>query len=150
MRGGFMHNVVLVNCLLEAFEREGWSCDTEVPVRLGEGMGFIDLVAELDGYCIAVEAELSAKRIERDIQKAQALHAAELWIVTPNTRVAESVRRGLLRLDVYVAGDHEDITSGLFGQSAWDAGRGGVAVYVLTQGGATQRVRSCLPLFAGS
>ncbi len=154
MRGGFIHNVVLVNCLLRAFEREGWSCDTEVPVRLGEGMGFVDLVAELDGYCIAVEAELSAKRIERDLQKAQALHAAELWIVTPNILVAESVRRGLLRLDVYVASDHKDGPTGLFGQNAWAAGRCGVGVgvgvYVLTQGAATQRVRSCLPLFAGS
>lgn len=146
MRGGFIHNDVLVNRLLQAFEVEGWSCDTEMPVRMGEAFGFIDLVAEMDGYCIAVEAELSAKRIDRDLQKAQALHAAELWIVTPNARVVGAVRRTLHRMDVRLA-HNEDGLLDLFGRNQ---GANGLAVFVLTQGAAEQRVRDSLRMFAGA
>lgn len=149
MRGGFIHNDVLIASLLRSFEAQEWSCDTEVPVRMGESIGFVDLVAERDGYCIAVEAEMSARRIDRDLQKAEALRAAELWIVTPNARIAGAAHRTLHRMDVRIARDDAGWGSGL-GQGGRDAGNYGVAVFVLTQGAAAQRVRDCLRMFAGS
>ncbi len=129
MRGGFIHNVILITALAELFELEGWRVDTEVPIRVGTTIRFVDLVAEREGYCIAVEAECSPKRIEGDLDKARALGAQELWIVTPNTRIAAGVRRKLDRLFVPVNRD------GLF---------------VLTQGAAKERIMNGLPLFAGS
>ena len=149
MRGGFIHNDVLVNRLLRSFEVEGWSCDTEVPVRMGETIGFIDLVVERDGYCIAVEAELSARRIDRDLQKAQAIRAAELWIVTPHARVSGAVRRAFHRMDVRLARD-DDALGSVFGTNVGGNGNDGVAVFVLTQGAAAQRVRNSLRMFAGA
>ncbi len=129
MRGKFLHNEVLLAPLGRAFEAQDWQTDYEVPIRIGEDLGFVDLVAERDGYCIAIEAENTAKRIARDLDKAAAMRADELWIVTPNLTVAAAVRRSLARQLIRV--DH-----------------GGL--YVLTQGEALQRVKRCLPLFAGS
>ncbi len=129
MRGGYLHNVILIAVLSDLFELEGWHTDQEVPVRMGSTIRFVDLVAEREGYCIAIEAECSAKRIEGDLDKAQAIGSQELWIVTPTARIAESVRRKLDRLYVPVNRD------GLF---------------VLTQGAATERVMNKLPHFAGS
>lgn len=149
MRGGFIHNYVLIAGLLRSFEAQGWSCDTEVPVRMGETIGFVDLLAERDGYCIAVEAEMSARRVDRDLRKADALRATELWIVTPNAHIAGAVRRALHRMDVRITRGDAGWGSGL-GQATWDAGNNGVAVFVLTQGAAAQRVRDSLRIFARS
>jgi len=129
VKGGYVHNELLVAPVARAFERQDWQVDYEVPVRLDAGIGFIDLVAERHGWCICVEAECSAKRVGRDLDKAQAYGANELWIVTPNTRVAAAVRRSLDRM--FVLPD-----------------RGGL--YVLTQGEALQRVKQCLRLFAAA
>ena len=129
MRGGFVHNDVMVEPLADAFEADGWNTELEVPIRTGESIAFIDLVADCDGYCIAVEAECSPARIDRDLDKGQALSADELWIVTPNVRVADSVRRKLGRMLIPVD-------------------RGGL--FVLTQGAAMARVRDCLSLFAAA
>jgi Holliday junction resolvase-like predicted endonuclease len=149
MRGGFIHNEVLTASLLCLFEEEGWSCDTEIPVRMGEGLGFIDLVAEFDGYCIAVEVEMSAKRIDRDLQKAAAIHAAELWIVTPNARIAGAVRRAFHRMDVRVACDEDGFVN-FSGRNGTATDTGGMAVFVLTQGAAAKRLRDSLRMFAGA
>lgn len=149
MRGGFIHNDVLIARLLRSFEVAGWSCDTEVPVRMGESLGFIDLVAESVGYCIAVEAEMSARRIDRDLRKAQAIHAAELWIVTPNALVAGAVRRTLHRMDVRLAPDDDGLMD-VYGRNGGVIGDNSPAVFLLTQGAAAQRVRHYLPLFAGA
>lgn len=149
MRGGFIHNEVLIARFLRSFEEEGWSCDTEVPVRMGDGLGFIDLLAEFDGYCIAIEVEMSAKRIDRDLQKAIAIHAAELWIVTPNTRVAGAVRRTLHRMDVRVACDEDGFVN-FSGRNGGANGNHGPAVFVLTQGAAAKRLSDYLRMFAGA
>ena len=139
MRGGFIHNDVLVYGLVRLFEAEGWSCDTEVPVRMGESIGFIDLVAELDGFCIAVEAEMSVRRIDWDLQKAQSLGATELWVVTPNASVAGAVRRALRRMDVHIARDDEDGSRDALARRVRSNGDDGVVVFVLTQGAACPR-----------
>ncbi len=118
----------MVHPLAGAFDCEDWQTDLEVPIRMGETIGFVDLVAEREGYCIAVEAECSAARVERDLDKAQALRADELWIVTPTRRVADAVQRRLGRLLIPVDPD---------------------SICVLTQGQALHRVTSCLPLIAG-
>lgn len=124
-----MHNQLILLPLVQAFELADWDTDTEAPVRVEESIAFVDLLAQREGYCIAVEVECSAARIERDLEKAQALRADELWIVTPNVAVANQVRRKLARLFVRCDG------SGLF---------------VLTQGAALERVRNCLPFFAAA
>jgi hypothetical protein len=129
MRGGFIHNEIIIAALATAFESRSWSTDFETPVRLADGRGFVDLTAERDGHCIAVEAELSPTRIARDLEKAEALRANELWIVTPNARVRSAVRRSLFCADSP-------------GQRA--------RVFVLTQGQALSRVMKSLPLFAAA
>ncbi len=129
MRGGYLHNAIMISVLAELFELEGWHTDQEVPIRMGSSIRFVDLVAEREGHSIAIEAESSPKRIEGDLDKAQAMGAQELWIVTPTARIAAGVRRKLDRLFVPVNRD------GLF---------------VLTQGAATERVMNKLPHFAGS
>lgn len=129
MRGGFLHSEVIVCALARAFEEEEWDVATEVPVRIGDGVGYVDLLAERDGVCVAVEVECSARRVGRDLDKAQAVAASELWIVVPGRNTAASVRRALHRMGVRAEG---------------------AGIFVLTQGAALQRVRNCLPLFAGA
>ena len=123
-----MHNDLMLAPLARAFDQEDWNTESEVPIRIGEAIAFVDLVADRAGYCIAVEVECSAARIERDLVKAQALHADELWIVTPNVGVARRVRRKLGRMFIQVD-------------------RGGL--FVLTQAAALSAVKHRLPLFAG-
>lgn len=149
MRGGRIHNDVLIAPLLRSFEAAGWTGDTEVPVRMGETIRFIDLVAERDGCCIAVEAEMSGRRIDRDLEKAQAIHAAELWIVTPNARVAGAARRTLRRMGVGLASRNDGLLGGS-GRSRVGHGGRGASVFVLTQGAAEQRVREYLRMFAAA
>ncbi len=129
MRGGFLHNEVILASVAQEFEQAEWQVELEVPIRMGESIGFVDLVADRDGWCVAVEAECSPRRVGRDLDKAQALRAHELWIVTPNAGVAAAVRRSLDRMHV-------------------QPNRGGL--FVLTQGQAVQRVTRCLRLFAAA
>lgn len=119
MKGKIVHNLVMVAVVAAAFRRASWATATEVAVRWGGKVGFVDLVAESDGYCIAVEAECSARRIQRDLEKAAAIMANELWIVVPNPRVRAAVNRFLVRANIRVAK---------------------AAIFVLTPGAAVQQV----------
>ena len=129
MRGGFLHNKVLIEPLDTSLRRAGAVTHLEYAVRVDDRIGYVDLFAELIGRRIAVEAERSVHRIEGDLRKAEALEVDELWIVVPTAGVARSVRRKL-----------RSITVGI------DCRR----VFVLTQGQALQRVRKCLPFIAGA
>jgi len=129
MRGGFVHNCILLQALAGEIISVGGQVTFEVAVRVTGGVGFIDLVAQHVGRCIAVEAEMSSRRIGGDIAKAAALGADALWVVVPNSRVARAVRRQLLR-----------IKNG--------AARPAVSVHTLGQ--ARQRVRSCFSLNSGA
>lgn len=129
MRGTFLHNEVLIQPLDLAFCFIGALTFREWYVNDCETKGYVDLWVEMNGFRIAVEAELTSKRVAHDLRKARALHADELWIVVPTVRVARAVHRKLNTL----------ASTGM-----------GPEVFFLTQGQALQRVTICLPLFAGS
>jgi len=129
MRGGYLHNTILLQPLEREFRSLGASTRLEMPTGSGKITGYIDLLVNLDSKIIAVEAELSSKRISRDLQKAHAVNADELWVVVPNNRVAQAVRQRFR---------NTKNTS----QSP--------PVFILTQGQALQRLRNYFPLFSRS
>ena len=127
--GGHVHESVLLDGVEDAFRTAGVSTRRSVRVRSERVVGHVDLVAMVGPRLIAVEAELSPRRIERDLLKAMALDAHELWIVVPNARVAKRVRRALggrtTRPDM-------------------------PGVFVLTLGQSRQRVANCFASFSAS
>ncbi len=129
MRGKFLHNEVLIQPLDLAFCLIGALTFREWFVNDGDTKGYVDLWVESNGFRIAIEAELTPKRIAHDVRKAIALRADELWIVVPTVRIARAVHRKLNTLE----------NTGM-----------GPEVFFLSQGQALQRVTNCLPLFAGS
>ena len=98
----------------------------EVSITPGRNAQRVDLLIEVRDKRIAVEAELTAKRIINDLTKARALHADELWIVVPNSTVANAVKRQLSRLGIRPKE---------------------CRIYFLTLGKALQRLTNCFPLF---
>jgi len=127
MRGGFLHNQALVAPIERAFRALGAMTRREVPDGPGRQAGYIDLVAHVGTRRIAVEVELSARRVQRDLVKAQRFGADELWIVVPCSSRIQAVKREARR---YRNRSSRPV------------------VFFLTLGQATQRVRSCFPLFS--
>jgi len=128
MRGGPIHNHVLLDPVVQEFKAVGAFTYREKTVRIGKQIGYVDLYAELNSHYICIEAELSAKRIANDLNKAMALNATALWIVVPNVQVKRAVKRQLNRLHL----------------------RSSAGIFVLTLGQAIDRVRNCFPLISGS
>lgn len=126
MRGRFLHNQLLVAPLAEALRQSGWQVNVEFHVRSETYTGFIDLKASRDGQVLAVEAELTPRRVKNDIAKAIAMNASELWIVVPEYHAARAVRAVVAR----------------------HAARKKLPIRVLTQGQAIQRVKGCFPLIS--
>ena len=124
-----MHQCVLIQPLMESFRRQGADVYREYPAINGTYIGSVDIWVAFDQIRIAIEAELTPKRIGADIKKAQALRADELWIVVPTQRVVRAVRRKLATMSKPT---------------------GGLDLFLLTQGQALSRVTNCLSLFAGS
>ena len=127
MRGSHLHNEVLIGPLARAFESFGATTHRESYVNAGGVVGAVDLLMEQPQIRIAIEAELSTRRVGRDVQKAVAVRADELWIVVPTVRLVRNVRRKLATLPT---------------TPSW------LDVFVLTQGQALQRVTECLSLIA--
>ena len=125
MRGGYLHNMLLIGGVQEECVRRGIKTAIEVKVSDRIGTGYIDLVMEIDGYRIAVEAELTSKRIEKDVWKARVARVDELWILVPNKRVEKSLRRTLACLP----------------RPSKD-----LAIYVLPLGGAIKELSNRFPL----
>ena len=98
MRGGYIHNRVLLDSIDQQARRFGAQVDREVAINVGEQILYGDLLIRGSTQLILVEAELSSKRIPNDLAKAAALGACELWVVVPNPRIARSVRQKLLQL----------------------------------------------------
>ncbi len=97
MRGGFIHNQVLLDPIAQNASQLGFHVDREVPIAVGERVLYGDLLIQRHSQLVLVEAELSSKRIANDLLKAEASGACELWLVVPNPKVARSVRRTLSR-----------------------------------------------------
>ena len=89
MRGGFLHNEILVRPIERFFLSVGGLVCREYPA----GNGFVDLFIQWESYRIVTEAELQWRRIGNDVVKATALHADLLLIVTPTWQTARLVRR---------------------------------------------------------
>lgn len=95
MNGGMIHE----HCLNEP-ERLGRSLGLHTRRQVCvPSCGYIDLTIEGNGLRIAIEAELTSKRVSRDLLKADALFADELWIVVPNAQTARIVRVRLRELN---------------------------------------------------
>lgn len=94
MNGSYVHELI-VQELDQAFRKIGAKTETQVWAGTKTERGFIDLVAWIGEQTIAVEAEKSAQRIDRDLRKAAILEATELWIVVPNRRVFRQVQARL-------------------------------------------------------
>ena len=97
MRGGYIHNHVLLDPIEQKARRLGASVDREAAIRVAGRVLYGDLLIRDGSRRILVEAELSSRRIPKDLAKASALGPCDLWIVVPNPRVARSVRRKLSR-----------------------------------------------------
>lgn len=98
MKGGYLHNVLLIGSLREECARLGIETATEVQVCKGTHTGYLDLLMRPEGYSISVEAELTGKRIRNDLWKAETAGVDELWILVPTLRVGKSVSRVLSRV----------------------------------------------------
>ncbi len=93
MRGGWVHNRVLIDPITQKALRLGAQVDREVAIEVGGRVLYGDLLIQVGARRVLVEAELSARRIPNDLTRAMAFGACELWLVVPNPRVARSVRR---------------------------------------------------------
>lgn len=91
MRGGGLHRRLVRDLALEAGHR-GWWTRVEAYV----GGGYIDLVIGKGDRLIAVEVELTPDRVPRDIEKAERIHATELWIVIPDSTKRAAFERRVL------------------------------------------------------
>lgn len=127
MKGGTVHEHIL-NVLKATFAIIGMTVSTNVVTKPGRDTGYGDLLAEGHGVRLLVEIETTSRRVANDLQKAADLEAW-LWIVTPTSRAASSVRARLKRLGV-----REDPPS----------------LCVLTFGQSLSRITNCFPLSSRS
>ena len=125
MRGGFLHNEVLIASIEAYFLKLGVVVCREYPIAPGRDTGFVDLFVRCGDQRIVCEAELSASRVRRDVEKATVLRADYLFIVVPNERVARTAR--------YRLGETMESSSG-------------PRISVLPLGQALQQLRNCFPL----
>jgi len=100
MNGDHIHDDVLLGTLEPALQWRGAETRRQVLCR-GEGRGgYVDMTAHVQGMLLAIEAELSARRVANDFWKAAVLEADLLWIVVPNHRVLSAVRREAKRREI--------------------------------------------------
>jgi len=97
MRGGFLHNEVLVRRLRQVAQECGAVVHLEAPVRIDGVVNYIDLAIEKGGQVTVCEPEQSWRRVDNDVRKAVAFGAQRLLIVTPDSHTAQACRRQLRR-----------------------------------------------------
>lgn len=91
MRGGGLHRRLVRDLAREAALRNWW---TRVEAYVGGG--YIDLVIGKDDRLIAIEVELTpTNRVTCDVEKADRIHATELWIVIPDSTKRAAFQRQL-------------------------------------------------------
>ena len=126
MRGGFLHNHVLLDPVERYFRGLGADVQREYPVAFGKTKAFVDLFIRYRRERIVCEAELSSDRARKDLAKAIELRATFLLIVVPDWPMARAVKRRLSRVG------HTSSTEGL-------------RSFILPLGPALQWVRNCFP-----
>ena len=128
MRGGQIHEYIIEQ-LDRVFQQHGFRTARQVVARSGSRLSFVDLVVEdASGalLCVEVETGGGGGRVWRDLDKARKLGA--LWIVVPDQRVKESIRRRVRQLGAVKSG----------------------SLSVLTYGQAMQQVTNNIPFSSGS
>jgi hypothetical protein len=95
MNNGYVHNQVLLRRAETHCRALGATIHREHPVKADRQRGAVDLLADFQTWQLVVEGENSPRRVAWDIQKASALGADILAILTPNCRVARACRRVL-------------------------------------------------------
>jgi hypothetical protein len=93
MRGKPLHNNRLLGPVEGKLVVLGCSTHQEHPVQLSDRRGFSDLFAQTPLGPWSIEGETSGHRVVNDVNKALALHAAMLIIVTTTTAKANSIKR---------------------------------------------------------
>ena len=111
-RGGHIHNLVLLGPIAEmALAIPKARVDREAAIKVGDRILYGDLLIQTDHFRVLVEVELTAKRAVNDLAKAAAVAPCELWIVVPNRRVREAVKRRLSVSQLFPA---QDVTLFIF------------------------------------
>lgn len=96
MRGGHVHNRVLLGPVEQvASNLPDVQVEPEAAIEVGNQTLYADLLITIGSKRILIEAEMSARRIEKDLEKAIAFEQCELWIVVPDPKVRKSVQRKL-------------------------------------------------------
>lgn len=92
MRGNEQHEF-MIQTLKAAFEKKRFKTATQVHIRSGSFVGFVDLVVEDHaGNLLCVEVEQESNRIANDYVKKE-LIGAVLWVVVPTTAAQQVARR---------------------------------------------------------
>jgi hypothetical protein len=97
MRGGYVHNNVLLLPVLTQCRALGAGVSLEHRVRVGKRYGAIDIFADFGSRRLAIELETSHLRVPWDIEKARALNVEDLLIPVPSAVVAQACRRVVRR-----------------------------------------------------
>ncbi len=95
MKGDFLHNHVLANCLVQDLQAGGCTVSIEHRVDPTPHPRHADLVTLIGDRVIVIELERSAARVRSDMAKADALGADTLLIVVPHSRLVRSVRNAV-------------------------------------------------------
>ena len=95
IRGGYLHNELLVRPVERLLRSTGARVRVEHSVRKGRDTGYVDVYACWPTRSLAVEAELTPSRVDNDVVKAIQLGVDLLVIVTPTAPIARSARRRL-------------------------------------------------------
>lgn len=103
MRGGFVHNRILIAALAAFFHQIGAQMRFEHRVGQGRRAGYVDLVVDIGDTRIVCEVELTPDRVPNDVAKAIALKAKLLLIVAPTGAIARRIRRRLRAMKLHLA-----------------------------------------------
>ena len=91
-QGHFIHRHILLDSLEETAKQLGFNTFRE--------FNNIDLLIENNETRIAIECELTSKRIEKDWKRASDNNVVHLLILVTNYEVAKAVKRKLTRLQI--------------------------------------------------
>lgn len=92
MRGGYLHNTLLVAPIAAFLRRAGAEVRLEHPGGRGRKAGYVDLFAEWDDWRIVCEAKLDGRRTSTEIAKAISLQADVLLFLVPDRRRVKAVK----------------------------------------------------------
>lgn len=104
MRGASFCHRFMIESITHFARQRGAHVELEQAIWLGRSYGYTDAFIQRGDLRIAVEAELSARRVGNDVRKALTLHATHLLIVTPTARMARECERELARYSMPAAG----------------------------------------------